>query len=175
VDDYYRMAEVGILGPDDRVELLDGQVVEMSPIGRRHAASVRRLNQRLSQLLGDKGLIDVQNPVRLGERSEPQPDVTVLKPRADAYATRHPQPDDVLLLIEVADTTLERDLEIKLPLYARAGIPEVWVVDLPGDGIRTHRHPVGEEYMDVRVARRGETLTPVLLPGVTVSVDEILG
>ncbi len=121
VDTYQRLGELGILGEDDRVELIDGQVVEMSPIGDRHASCVRRLNGLFARQLLDVAVIDVQNPVVLGRRDAPQPDVTLLVPRADAYP-HHPRAQDILLVIEVADTTVAYDRDVKLPLYARVGI-----------------------------------------------------
>jgi Uma2 family endonuclease len=131
VGEYHRMGEAGVFHEDDRVELIDGQVVEMTPIGPRHAGCVNRLNGLLSRLGGGDVTLSIQNPVLLGERGEPQPDVTVLRHRADGYATRHPEPADILLVIEVADTSVEYDRSIKIPLYARAGVPEAWLVHLP--------------------------------------------
>src|SRR5438105_616378 len=128
VDDYYRMGKAGILTEDDRVELLDGEIVEMSPIGSPHAGGVTRCMRVLTRLLGDWAVVAVQNPVRLGPLSEPQPDVAVLKPRPDLYADSHPTPKDVFLIVEVADTSATADRQVKLPLYARAGIPEVWLL-----------------------------------------------
>ncbi len=132
-------------GEDDRVELIDGQVVEMSPIGDRHASCVRRLNGLFARQLLDVAVIDVQNPVVLGRRDAPQPDVTLLVPRADAYP-HHPRAQDILLVIEVADTTVAYDRDVKLPLYARVGIPEAWLVDLERDRARgrpLHQRPRG--------------------------------
>jgi len=174
VDTYQRLGELGILGEDDRVELIGGQVVEMSPIGDRHASCVRRLNGLFARHLLDVAVIDVQNPVVLGERDAPQPDVTLLKPRADAYP-HHPRAEDILLLIEVADTTLAYDRDIKLPLYARVGIPEAWLVDLESDRIQVCREPAGGRYASVRVLSRGDTITPLRFPNMTVSADDVLG
>src|SRR6184192_4545534 len=132
VDEYDRMGRAGVFHEDDRMELLDGQIVEMSPIGPGHAGCVRALTSLLTRLVAGRALVSVQNPVRLGEHSEPQPDVALLVPRADAYRTAHPQPKDVLLVIEVADASLEHDRDVKVPLYAAAGVPEVWLVNLRG-------------------------------------------
>lgn len=129
VEDYYRMAEAGILSAEDRVELIEGEVREMAPIGPLHAGIVNRLAALLHQRMGEE-VIGVQNPVRLDEHNEPQPDVSVLRSREDYYTRSHPSPQDVLLLVEVADRTLDYDPGEKLPLYALAGIPEVWVVDV---------------------------------------------
>jgi Uma2 family endonuclease len=175
VDDYHRMAEVGILGEDDHVELLDGQIVEMSPIGPRHAGAVNNLVRLLHRTLGDAVILGVQNPVVLGAPSEPQPDIAVLKPRADAYSGAHPSPEDILLVIEVADTSLESDRDVKLPLYARAGISEAWLVDLSHDIVEVHRRPSPEGYREVRTLRRGDTLAALVVSTGSISVDEVLG
>lgn len=174
VESYQRLGELGILGEDDRVELIDGQVVEMSPIGERHASAVRRLNGLFARRLPGVAVIDVQNPVVLGERDSPQPDVTLLKPRDDAYL-HHPRAADILLVVEVADTSLAYDRDVKLPLYARAGIAEAWVVDVEADRIQICREPAGGRYTSVRAAARGDTITPLRFPGVTFPAGEILG
>jgi Uma2 family endonuclease len=125
VDEYRRMGEVGILDEDERVELIEGEIVEMSPIGRRHAGIVNRLNDLFTFRLRGRAIVAVQNPISLGSKySEPQPDLTLLRPRADFYADSRPEPPDVLLVVEVMDTSVERDRQVKLPLYARAGVPE---------------------------------------------------
>jgi Uma2 family endonuclease len=145
VHDYHRMAEAGILHEDDRVELIEGEVVEMTPIGGRHASCVAELTWLLSRQIGDELRLCVQNPVRLGEHGEPQPDLAVI--RARDYKGSLPGPEDVMLLIEVADTSLSYDREVKLPLYARAGIAEAWLVDLSEEvvdgepGERRHWNP----------------------------------
>jgi len=175
VDEYYRMGRAGVFHEDDRVELLDGLIVEMSPIGPGHAGCVDMLTGVLSRLVGNRAVVRVQNPVRLGRQSEPQPDVTLLLPRADAYRTAHPQPEDVLLLIEVADASLEHDREVKVPLYAAAGVPEVWLVNLTDEAVTLYRDPVGGRYATVRTAGRGETVTSLRLPGVTLRVADVLG
>jgi Uma2 family endonuclease len=175
VSEYYRMAEAGILTADDRVELIEGEIVQMSPIGSLHAACVRRLNQLLQRLLGHAAVISVQDPVRLSDFSEPEPDVALLKPRADFYAHQHPTPDDVLLIIEVADTTVLYDRNVKVPLYARAGIPEVWLVDLQQDLIELYARPAGGSYQVQRQVRRGERLTAETIPQPTLDVDAVLG
>ena len=174
VDTFRRLGEVGVLREDDRVELVDGQVVAMSPIGDSHAACVRRLNRLLTRNLADLAVIDVQNPVVLGARDQPQPDVTVLRPRADGYR-QHPRAADVVLIIEVADTSLAYDRDVKIPLYARAGIAEVWLVDLDGARIEVYRTPSGDGYRDTRVLARGGALSPAAFPGVSVPVAEVLG
>jgi len=175
VDDYHRLAEIGILSEDDRVELLDGQVVEMSPIGPRHGGCVKNLVRLLYRRLGEAVILGVQDPVALGRHSEPQPDIAVLKPRSDAYRSAHPRPADTLLVIEVADTSLESDREVKLPLYAGAGIPEVWLVDLEHEVIVVYRQPSAEGYGEVRTRGRSEVLDALLVPTGAISVDEVLG
>jgi len=174
VETYQRLAELGVLREDDRVELIAGQVVQMTPIGDRHAACVRRANRLFSQAVGDRAIIDVQNPVVLGEQDVPQPDVVLLRPRADAYK-RHPGARDTLLVIEVADSSLAYDRDVKVPLYARVGVPEVWVVDVSADRIEVYRQPVAGEYAERRVATRGGALSPSLLPDLTIAANEILG
>ena len=173
--EYHRMAEAGILHEDDRVELIDGEVVEMSPIGGRHARCVIELTRLLAPLISDQVLLSIQNPIRLGEYYEPQPDVTVLRPSERYRAGELPEPQDVLLLIEVSDTSLYYDRDAKLPLYARAGIPEVWIVDLAGQALERHTEPAEDGYRLVRQARRGEMLESIKLPALTLSVDAVLG
>src|SRR5215471_13271332 len=129
VEEYHRMGAVGLLDADSRVELLEGEIIEMAPIGDAHAATSNRLNRLLVLAVGERGIVAVGNPVRLSQRSEPQPDFSVLRPRAD-YQTKGPRPEDVMLAVEVSDTTLRRDRRVKLALYARAGIPEFWIVNL---------------------------------------------
>jgi Uma2 family endonuclease len=174
VDAYQRLGELGVLRQDDRVELIDGQVVTMTPIGDRHAACVRRVLRLLTTNLRGAAVIDVQDPVVLGTHDAPQPDLVVLKPRPDAYP-HHPRAPDILLIIEVADTTLAYDRDIKIPRYARAGIPEAWLVDLAADRIEVYREPAGEEYASARSVSRGDMLTPLTFPDMTVTADEILG
>ena len=173
VHDYHRMGEAGILHEDDRVELIEGEIVEMAAIGTRHFSCVNRLNRLLVMSVGDQAVVSVQNPVRLNEHTEPQPDVTVIRPRD--YRESLPEPEDVLLLIEVSDTTLAYDRGVKLPLYASAGIGEVWIVNLPAETIERYTEPSSNGYRRVEQARRGQTLAPTALPGLTPTVDEVLG
>ncbi len=177
VDQYDRMGRAGVFHEDDRVELLDGQIVEMSPIGPGHAGCVTALASLLTPLVAGRALVSVQNPVRLGELSEPQPDVALLATRADGYRRAHPQPEDVLLVVEVADASLEHDRDVKIPLYAAAGVTEVWLVRLADDLITQYRDPAPDRtgYATLRTARRGETVTSVRLPGVTLRVEDIIG
>lgn len=162
VAEYHRMGEVGILAPELRTELIDGEIIEMPPIGHPHAGTVKLLANRLKELVGTDAIVAVQDPVWLDDHSEPIPDIALLRPRADWYRNGHPGPDDVLLLIEVADTSLTYDREVKLPRYARAGIPEVWLVDLGGRRLDIHRCPAGHGYGEV-VAPEDLTVIPVPL------------
>jgi Uma2 family endonuclease len=173
VRDYHRMGEAGILHEDDRVELIEGELVEMAAIGTRHFSCVNGLNRLLVMSVGDEAIVSVQNPVRLNEYTEPQPDLTVIRPRD--YRLSLPGPEDVLLLIEVSDTTLAYDRGVKLPLYARAGIREVWIVDLAGEVIVRHTDPSGDGYRNSEHARRGEMIVPTMLSGAAIWVDAALG
>ena len=143
VDAFHRMGETGILGPQDRVELIDGEIIDMSPIGVLHAAIVDVLVRHFGRRAGESVFVRCQNPLRLDNISEPEPDIAILRPRADFYMTAHPGAADVLLVIEVADTSLAYDLGTKVPLYARHGIPEVWVIDAATRQTRVFRRPVG--------------------------------
>jgi Uma2 family endonuclease len=169
------MAEAGILHEDDRVELIGGEIVEMNPIGGRHAKCVTELTRVLISLVGEDVRVSPQNPLRLDEQEEPQPDVAVLRAGERYQAGAHPTPEDVLLLIEVADTSLASDRDVKLPLYARSGIAEVWLVDLNAFVIERHTEPSENGYRLVRRAGRGETLESVVLPTLTLPVDAALG
>ena len=175
VSEYYRMAESGILTEDDRVELIDGEIVEMAPIGRRHAGGVNRVTDLFVYTFRDVAVTAVQNPVRLDEHSEPQPDVALLRRRADFYASGHPIPHDVLLLVDVADTSVAADRQVKIPLYARFGIPEVWLVGLDEDTITVYRDPSPAGYRTVLTVRRGESLAPLAFPDRLLAAADVLG
>ena len=175
VDDYYRMAEVGLLKPDERVELIEGEIVKMTPIGPRHAGHVEQLADVFSHALGRAVHIRTQNPLRLGDRSEPEPDMMVLRRAPDFYKSRHPDPSDVHLLVEVADSSLVYDRQTKVPLYARHGIPEVWLVNLVERHIAVYRDPAPDGYRSVSIVRQGGTLRPLAFPDFELAVDEILG
>lgn len=149
VAEYHRLGEVGVIAPDARVELIEGEIVDMPPIGSRHAAIVSRLARLFERTFGDSAFVTVQNPVQLSDRCEPQPDVMLASPRADDYGSQHPTPRDVLLLVEVCDTSAHYDRAIKVPLYARHGVRELWLVDLERRDIRVHREPRGEHYLEV--------------------------
>jgi len=175
VDEYYRMYEAGIFSEDDRVELIDGEIIEMSPIGSHHAACVLRLNALLNRLIGSRAFVSIQSPVRLGKRMEPEPDIALLAPRDDYYASGHPESTDVLLIMEVADTSLSYDRDLKGPRYARAGIPEYWLVDLPGEAIEVYTALGKGRYQLRKRAERGEIVVSQTIPGLTLDVDAILG
>ncbi|MBA3246596.1 MAG: Uma2 family endonuclease [Pyrinomonadaceae bacterium] len=175
VGEYQRMAETGILTEDDRVELIEGEIIEMSPIGNRHAACVKRLNALLSRQLGQSAIVSVQDPIYLNDFSEPEPDIALLLPREDFYEQELPAASDVLLLVEVADTSIDYDRNKKLPLYARAGIPEMWLVDLSAHTITIYAQPLNSQYQFVQTCERGEAIASQTLAGLTLPVDEILG
>ncbi len=175
VEEYYKMAEVGILSEDDRVELIDGEIVAMTPIGVRHAFCVNKLTAFFHRLLPDDVIIQVQNPIRLHRHAEVQPDVTVVRQRDYVRLQQHPGPEDVLLAVEVSDTTLSWDRRVKLPLYAQAGIPEVWIINLQQERIEVHSQPEGGAYKTVRRLRRGQS---VAVPGsaeAKLKVEDVLG
>ena len=161
------MGEAGVFGEDDRVELLDGQIYVMSPIGSEHAACVDRLTRLFVLRTGDDAVVRVQNPVRLNEHAEPEPDLALLQPRDDAYASAHPGPESVLLIVEVADTSLAFDRDVKLPLYAAAGIPEVWLVDLDERTIHVYHTPSGNRYTRHEVQDSDAELALASLPDLT--------
>ncbi len=176
VNDYYRMAEAGILTEDDRVELLDGEIVEMAPIGSRHAACVERLNWLLKERITEhvEG-IRIQQPVRLSTDAEPQPDVAVVRFREDFYRLRHPGPDEILLLIEVADSSLDIDRAIKLPRYAKAGVPVVWIVDLNAETVEVATGPGPDGFTTQQVMRDKDLLVLPFASPTVIAVNDILG
>lgn len=175
VDEYYCMLEAGILHEDDRVELLDGEIIEMSPIGDRHFGCVLQSSTLFSMRLAGRALVSVQSPVRLSTRSEPEPDISLLRPRADFYRAGKPGPDDVLLIVEVSDTTLAFDRDTKVSFYAVAGIPEVWVVDLNGMRVLVYREPRDGVYRQTMVVERGGTLSPVAFPDLALRIEDLMG
>lgn len=159
VDDYHRMAEAGILTERDRVELIDGEIIIMSPIGSKHAGHVKRINALLSRLLKTKAVISIQDPVHLNDFSEPEPDIAVLKPAPDFYTSRHPRPEDIHLVIEVSDSSLNWDRENKLPMYAAAGVKECWLVNIMAKEIEIYRVPSGNIYKYREIAREKDTIS----------------
>jgi len=175
VDDYYKMAEAGILTEEDRVELIEGEILKMSPIGNRHAMTVTRAMMILVRGLGDKVVVTVQNPAHMDKYNEPQPDLVLIRPREGFYGTGHPDPADVVLLIEVADSSLRKDRLLKLPVYARNGIREVWIIDVKNDVIYIHREPHTNAYLSLETKHRGETVSPEAFPDFLIKVDDLLG
>lgn len=175
VDDYYKMAEAGILGEGDRVELIDGEIVDMTPIGRRHQACVDRLNDLMVSSLRGKAIVRVQGSLRLDEHSEPQPDLVLLRYRPDYYATADAGPADTLLVVEVAETSARYDRRVKVPLYARAGIPEVWLVDVDAGRVAIYREPGPQDYRRVVTVRGEERVSPQAFPDLGLTAADILG
>jgi Uma2 family endonuclease len=174
IDDCCRMAEVGILRPDERVELIRGELIQMSPIGTRHQAAVVAGTRFLVRLVGDKALVSPQGTVQLDRLSAPQPDFALLRPRDDCYAHQHPAAPDILLIIEVADTSLEFDTEVKLALYAIMGVHEYWVADLRNDRVLCYSEPSGDSYRTAREFQRRSTVAPRLLPDCPIQLDVFL-
>ena len=170
VDEYYAMADAGILNENDRVELLDGDIIRMPPIGDWHQASVDQLNHHLNQLLNERAIVRVQGPTRLNPNSEPQPDVLLMRWRNDFYRGGHPNPTDVLLLIEVSDTTIDYDRNKKLSAYAHAGIPEVWIISREDRRIESYTEPSEGRYSNVRHASASEMIAPQAFPDVALEV-----
>jgi Uma2 family endonuclease len=175
VDDYHSMVEAGVLKADQRVELIEGEVVEMSPIGKLHASCVNRLTALLTNRVRQQAIVSVQNPVQTGSFSEPQPDVALLKYREDFYAARHPRPKDILLVIEVADSTIDYDREVKIPLYARAKIAQAVIVNLSLGVVEVYTKPLRGKYTQAKELKRGQALKLQKLPELALTVDEILG
>ncbi|MEO8604669.1 MAG: Uma2 family endonuclease [bacterium] len=175
VDEYRRLGAIGVLRQDDRVELLDGEIIQMTPIGSPHAGCVGALTELFHRRFGRQALVWVQNPFQLGPWSEPQPDLCLLRRRADFYRTAHPAPADVLLVVEVADASLAYDRDRKLPAYAAGKIAEVWIVDLAGAAVDVHRRPLGRSYRDVTRHQRGTRLAPLAFPDRALRVNDILG
>jgi Uma2 family endonuclease len=175
VGEYRRMGEAGIFSEDDRVELIAGEIVVMSPIGKRHAATVDVLGEIVRERLGRSVIVRVQNPIQLDDFSEPQPDIAVLKRREDFYRSAHPRPEDILLVIEVSETTLEYDRKVKVPLYARAGIPETWVVNLPEERSEAYADPSDGAYRTVNAYVRGDELQSRSRAALRLPVAEVLG
>jgi Uma2 family endonuclease len=169
---YYRMAEAGILSGSERVELIGGDVFDMNPIGSPHAAVTRRLEQRFARAVADD-LVSVQNPLRLDAYNESQPDFVALRPRPDAYAASHPGASDALLVVEVSDSSLDHDPKTKLPLYAKFGVPDVWIVDLSGSAVDVYRNRTEGRFASSSRMTQG-ALTPARIPEVTIDIAPLL-
>jgi Uma2 family endonuclease len=175
LDEYHRMGELGILHEEDRVELIHGEIIHLTPIGPPHAWTVARLAQRLAREVGDRAVVWPQNPVEVSSDTEPQPDVVLLRLRPEGYGRAHPRPEDVLLLVEVADTSLRYDRAVKLPLYAAAAIPEVWIVDVAGGAVEVYREPAPAGYRRTERVGPAGRLAATAFPDLVVSVADILG
>ena len=176
VNEYCRMAEAGILGKEDRVELIDGSLIDMAPIGQDHEATVNGLTEALVMACARRAIVSTQNSIRLDRWNAPQPDLAVLRRRADFYATgERPGPADVLLLVEVANSSLRFDRTVKLPLYARAGIAELWIVDMKRRVLEAHRNPAGDSYRETDTHQPGDQLALLLAPEIVVRLDLMFG
>ncbi len=171
VQDYYRMGEVGIIPPEQKTELIDGKVVYMAPPGSEHSGTVSYLMETFAPLV-NRAMISPQNPVRLNNYNEPQPDLAMLRRRKDFYSETHPQPADVLLMIEVADSSLLKDTKIKRPKYAEAGIAEYWIIDLNFRCVHICREPDGKEYRSIRKLSRG-SVAPLAFPDFSIKVSDL--
>lgn len=173
-EEFHQLARVGVLHEDDRLELIEGEIVEMSPIGSSHAGNVNRLIAVLTRTFGEKVVVAAQNPIGLGPKTEPQPDISVLRPRGDFYADAHPTAEDVLLLIEVSESTLDYDRKVKVPLYAKAGIVELWLIVPETKVIEIYTNPAADGYRLIRRALPGESIALQALPDVNLPVNDIL-
>jgi Uma2 family endonuclease len=173
VDEYYRMADDGRIAPDARTELIEGEVIEMPTVGSPHAGKVDRVNFLLLAVEGHSARVRVQHPVHLDNYSEPQPDLAVVLPRKDFYESRHPTPADTYLIVEVSQSSLRMDLKVKVPLYARHQVPEVWVVDLENNRIHFFRSPQNGAYADVSISEKPGVVALSALPGITVDLSEL--
>jgi len=173
VDEYLKMVETGILNEDDRVELLDGDIVTMTPPGPDHNAPTGILNRLLVLGVGSRAVVMPGPTLRLSKLSAPEPDFVLLRPDPRNYRDRYAEPGDVLLLVEISDSSLRRDREVKLPLYAAAGIPEYWIVDVQNETVRLYKDPAGSSFTSVRNFRRGEMVSPSAFPDLRIAVDVI--
>ncbi|MEO5861707.1 MAG: Uma2 family endonuclease [Burkholderiales bacterium] len=173
VDDYHRMGEIGLIGPDERVELIEGEIIDMAPIGSDHASFVNRLTSLLINAVQDKGIVSVQNPVRLSNQTEPEPDFAVLKPRADFYQRQLPTATDTLLIVEVSNTSERYDREVKLPLYATYGVPEVWLISLEQKTLSIYQTPTGDRYQHEQTTDGPGMVSLFALPEVSVDLSPL--
>ena len=173
-DQFEQLGRSGILREDERVELLEGEMIDMAPIGSRHASAVNTLSMLFARAVGESALVSTQNPLRLSDESEPQPDLMLLAPKPDRYRSALRQPQDVLLLIEVSDTTLTYDRETKLPLYAKHGVCEVWIVDLDANRLEVYRTPSADGYRRARTLAETDEVTPEALPALSLQLKSVL-
>jgi Uma2 family endonuclease len=175
VDEYYRLAEVGILSAKDRVELIDGEIIEMTPIGNKHAARVNRANDVLTLRLRGRAMVSVQNSLMLNNYNAPQPDIVVAKPREDYYETDFLTPETTFFVMEISDSTIHFDMKVKLPLYARTSVAELWIENLQDELLLVCRDPSPSGYRTQITLRRGDAVAPLAFPDVIFKVDEFLG
>ena len=173
VDEYYRMGELGLIAPDARVELIDGEIIDMAPIGNPHMATVDRLVKLLIHAVGDRAIVRCQGAVQLGDYSAPEPDFVLLAPRTDYYSTRRAISSDTLLAIEVSDTTLKYDSGRKMSLYARHDVPELWVIDVPKARLLLFRRPSGDKYLETSILEAPNTMSIEKLPGIVMDLSSI--
>jgi Uma2 family endonuclease len=173
VEQYYKMAEVGILKEDQRTELIEGEIIEMSAIGTKHAICVSNLSEILTLRTIQIAHVRQQNPVHLSDRSEPQPDIALVKRPSSLYVDCHPKAADIFLLIEVSDSTLKYDREIKIPLYAKAGIPEVWIANIEEQVFEVYKSPNQDHYEQVKLYGKGELIPMSMFADIAIAVDEI--
>lgn len=170
------MGETGVLAPETRIELIDGELIDMPPVGPQHASRAKRVSALLHRAIGERAIVSTQDPILLGDLNAPQPDIALLVPRDDFFEAEHPRPADVLLLIEVADTSLAYDYDRKLPLYARFGIPEVWLIDIAGRTVMIHRDPKAEQarYAVPFPLEPPGLIRPVMLPDIELDLSALL-
>jgi Uma2 family endonuclease len=173
VEEYHKIGRAGVLGEDDRIELIDGEMIKMAPIGSRHVAKLNRFARFLYRSVGEEAIISIQNPIVLPPHNEPQPDIALLKPRSDDYETKLPGVEDVLLLIEIADTTMAYDRDAKIPIYARQGIAEVWLLDVQTQSLSIFLDPGPKGYRRLLTPGRSDTITPSLLPNVKIQLTDL--
>ena len=174
VDEYHQLIKTGIFHEDERIELINGELVRMAPIGHSHSGQVKRLNRTWGRTLGDRAIVSVQDPVTLPDFAEPEPDIMLLRPRDDDYSRANPTVADVLLIIEVADSSLAYDQQVKGLVYAQAGIPDYWIVNLVGEQLLVYREPTPTGYASVQTLNRGDSVTLLAFPDLTVNVSDIL-
>ena len=172
VADYHRMGDAGILHEDDRLELIDGELFEMAPIGTRHAGTVTRLNSRFGALAADRYLVSAQNPLQIPPFDEPQPDIVLLRPRTDGYLAQHPRPADAVLVVEVADSSLAWDRDVKISIYGRVGVVESWLVDIEHRTVTVFREPSPEGYRSAVEVREG-AVSPSGFPDIVIRLDDL--
>ena len=175
VEEYEKMTTQGIIKPDEKVELIRGEIIKMSPMGTRHAASIYRLTQLFYRKFGGLILLGVQNPIRLNNNSQPEPDLSLLIPRSDFYVAAHPCPQDIYLIIEISDSTLDYDRYTKIPLYAEANIKEVWIINLKEECLEVYRHPLEGSYQNIQKYSINKRVFVTSFPDIEFTIAEILG